>query len=54
MKRGFSLYSANSIYLANLMVQLTQIRRRCGAQPKPQAERDWPLREPDWRLEEQD
>jgi len=33
---------------------LTQNRRRRGAEPEPQAARDWPLREPDWLLEEQD
>ena len=37
------------LYLANLLEWLTQNRRRCGAQPGPQAEPDWPLQEPDWR-----
>jgi hypothetical protein len=36
------------------MGRLTQNRRRCGAEPEPQAARDWPLQDPDWLLEEQD
>ena len=52
--RGCSVYSPGSIYLANLMGRLTQHRRCFGAQTEPQAERDWPERQPDCRLKERD